>query len=241
MTVRLHYLLAAGVGMWIAHTLPAQEPARLDVDNGPVLLPRTDVSVNQRIANTIAEQLRHSGQLRQYAIDIRFQNGTALLTGSVAEQGQREEVLRLVQGVPGVERVLDHLTLARPTVTQTQAEAPEPLKAPTPTAPRGVLPPINGLAGDPMPLVQSPLGGPNTGNPPPMPPYAWPTFAPYNNYSRVAYPLCYPGNAFPFIGPVYPFPKVPLGWRSIKLEWEDGHWWYSKYATSHDWWRLRYW
>ena len=69
-------------------------------------------------------------------------------------------------------------------------------------------------------------------NPPKMPPYAWPTYAPYNNYSRVASPMAYPYNAFPFIGPQYPFPKVPLGWRSVKLELEDGYWWFSKTASN---------
>ena len=73
-----------------------------------------------------------------------------------------------------------------------------------------------------------------------MPPYAWPTYAPYNNYSRVAYPEQVPYEAWPFIGPMYPFPKVPLGWRSIQLTWRDGYWWYGKYATGHDWWRIRY-
>jgi len=73
-----------------------------------------------------------------------------------------------------------------------------------------------------------------------MPPYAWPTYAPYNNVSRVAYPELYPPQAFPFIGPMYPFPKVPLGWRSVQLKWEDGHWWYGRTATGHDWWRVRY-
>ena len=90
-------------------------------------------------------------------------------------------------------------------------------------------------------MFQAPTPSPYDLNPPQMPPYAWPTYAPYNNYSRVAYPEAYPYNAWPFIGPCYPFPKIPLGWRSVKLQWEDGHWWYSKVATNHDWWRLRYW
>ncbi len=77
-------------------------------------------------------------------------------------------------------------------------------------------------------------------NPPKMPPYAWPTYAPYNNFSRVGYPEAYPYNAWPFIGPVYPFPKVPPGWRSVKLEWDDGHWWFSQTATKHHYWKLRY-
>jgi hypothetical protein len=40
---------------------------------------------------------------------------------------------------------------------------------------------------------------------------------------------------------MYPFPKVPLGWRSVKLTWEDGNWWYARVACGHDWWRIRYW
>jgi hypothetical protein len=51
----------------------------------------------------------------------------------------------------------------------------------------------------------------------------------------------YPYEAWPFIGPFYPFPRVPLGWRSVTLTWQDGHWWYGKNATGHDWWRVRYW
>ena len=39
-------------------------------------------------------------------------------------------------------------------------------------------------------------------------------------------------------GPVYGW--VPLGWREVKLEWDDGYWWFSKVATKYDWWRLRY-
>ena len=83
------------------------------------------------------------------------------------------------------------------------------------------------------------MGGP--GMQPPLPPYAWPTYAPYNNYSRVAYPTLYKHDAFPFIGPVYPFPKIPLGWRAVTLQWMDGYWWYGRKATGHDWWRIRYW
>jgi hypothetical protein len=91
-----------------------------------------------------------------------------------------------------------------------------------------------------MPLFQG-APSPYDLNPPRMPPYAWPTYAPYNNYSRVAYPTLYPYQSWPFIGPVYPYPKIPLGWRKVKLEWQDGKWWYSTNSNSHDWWRLRYW
>jgi hypothetical protein len=207
------------------------------------------------MANAIAEQLRQSGQLRRYNIGIAFQDGTAELTGSVADQPQREEALRLVQGVPGVERVRDHLQLTGTgggSIAQAQAVAPaptaEPLPAPAPEKAPVELGPVPKGAGpggggptEPMPIFQAPAPGPYDVNQPKMPPYAWPTYAPYNNYSRVAYPQLYPYNSWPFIGPCYPFPKIPLGWRSVKLEWQDGCWWYSKHSNSHDWWRLRYW
>ena len=97
------------------------------------------------------------------------------------------------------------------------------------------------MGGEPMPIQQAPVPGPYDLNQPPMPPYAWPTYAPYNNYSRVAYPTAYPYQSWPFIGPAYPFPQIPLGWRSVKLTYYDGHWWYGRRATGHDWWRIRYW
>jgi hypothetical protein len=109
--------------------------------------------------------------------------------------------------------------------------------------PQGGPVPMMGAGGpavDPMPLNGGGGGG-YALNPPTMPPYAWPTYAPYNNYSRVAYPNEYPYAAFPYIGPMYPFPKVPLGYRAIRLEWEDGHWWYGRVATHKDYWKVRYW
>ena len=96
---------------------------------------------------------------------------------------------------------------------------------------------------EPTPIFQAQPGAmPNPQyQPPPMPPYAWPAYAPYNNYSRVATPTLHKHGQFPFIGPMYPYPKVPLGWRRVTLEWQDGAWWYGRQSNSHDWWRVRYW
>jgi hypothetical protein len=216
----------------------AQEPARLAVERGQAIAPPRQFSENQKNADIIADQLRQSGQLHHYAIDVVFRDGTAELIGTVADQPQHEEALRLVQGVPGVERVLDHLSMGTAGPIR-PVQAPEPI--PEGPMPRKTAPATNGLPAEPEPVFQVPSPSFYDLNPPKLPPYAWPTYAPYNNYSRVAYPEAYPYQAWPFIGPVYPFPKVPLGWRSVKLEWEDGHWWFSKVATKHDWWRLRYW
>ena len=60
---------------------------------------------------------------------------------------------------------------------------------------------------------------------PNMPGYAWPSYASYPNYAAVTYPKVYSPTAWPYIGPFYPYPQVPLGWRKVSLEWDDGWWW----------------
>jgi hypothetical protein len=113
---------------------------------------------------------------------------------------------------------------------------------PAPIAPL----PIGPVGHHPGAVVEpAPVGAPGQISPdlqaPPLPPYAWPTYAPHNNISRVGYPQAYPYNAFPFIGPYYPFPKVPLGWRKVTLEWEDGHWYIGRNSAPHDYWRVKFW
>jgi hypothetical protein len=247
---------------------PATEPGRLGVNAAPVSAPLLQPASNQEMADVIAGHLRESGRLRHYAINVTYQDGTAELSGQVADQAQRDVALQLVRSLPGVTEVRDRLALADgPALLPTQAVDAPPAQpyvgppprregpVPVPGAPvPGVAIPGAPVAGMPVPGIGLP-GGPeptpifsagpplpnSATNPPPLPPYAWPTYAPYNNYSRVAYPLLYPYQSWPFIGPMYPFPKVPLGWRSIKLTWEDGHWWYGRVSSGHDWWRVRYW
>lgn len=72
--------------------------------------------------------------------------------------------------------------------------------------------------------------GPNVGiaparyDHPNMPGYAWPSYASYPNYAAVTYPKQYSPSAWPYIGPFYPYPQVPLGWRKVTLKWDDGWW-----------------
>ena len=78
----------------------------------------------------------------------------------------------------------------------------------------------------PMPMNMGPSHG--AGVPrydqPQMPGYAWPSYAAYPNYAAVTYPKQYSASAWPYIGPFYPYPQVPLGWRRVALEWDDGLW-----------------
>ena len=59
---------------------------------------------------------------------------------------------------------------------------------------------------------------------PNMPGYAWPSYASHPNYAALQYPKQYSAHAWPYIGPFYPYPQVPLGWRKVTLSWDDGWW-----------------
>jgi hypothetical protein len=68
-----------------------------------------------------------------------------------------------------------------------------------------------------------------------LPGYAWPSYASYPNYAALTYPQQYSPTAWPYIGPFYPYPQVPLAWRKVSLEWDDG-WWmldFSAHNSSH--------
>lgn len=127
-----------------------------------------------------------------------------------------------------------------------QVQAMENLGAPRPIPQGNAMDPVPSFRADAAALGQGAGGGFGGGfeNPmgrPPLPPNAWPTYASYNNYSRVAYPNVYPSHAFGSIGPIYPFPKAPLGWRTVTLSFDDCHWYLGSHASNRDWWALRYW
>jgi len=84
--------------------------------------------------------------------------------------------------------------------------------------------PVNNTGG---PIPEGPAGmtGATQASMPGQPNYAWPSYAPYPNFSAVGYPTAYPWQAWPNIGPFYPYPEVPMDWRAVTLRWDDGIWW----------------
>jgi len=359
------------------------------------LLPAWALAANQEVAERIAVNLRKSGQLRDYEIGIKYQEGTAWLRGKVRSEEQLNTALRLVFQTPGVSRVVNNLTVNRggshPAVasrprasshqgfgraieasTQTVAKLPpvagtesmaasrpvrslqqvngaiapeqfprsiaghmrqslsrhlggatysshpaddplpqplasqptgranrvpssfvstrvrtvgatteqlekphlmaeampqvptveptgqamavelaeaQPVVAPQPVVaepvavqaaavPRHAQPvpvafhqvgaprPMQMGAGQPIPVYAMSGGGvaPARYNQPHMPNYAWPSYAAHPNYAALTYPKQYSPTAWPYIGPFYPYPQVPLGWRKVTLEWDDGWW-----------------
>jgi hypothetical protein len=203
---------------------------------------------NQKLADLVASKLADS-PVSQTVADLQMltENGVVTMIGTCQDESQKKAVLNLVSKVEGVKLVRDGLKVGTAKVEAPKAAtAPVkqaqmlggPLAAP---APVGVPPTMIGGGGNPdiEPMPIGPAGGGAMGAPP-LPNHAWPTYAPYPNMSRVAYPTAYPYNAFPFIGPYYPFPKVPLGWRSVNLTWEDGHWWLGRKSTPQDYWRVKF-
>ena len=86
--------------------------------------------------------------------------------------------------------------------------------------------PMQGGTMAPVPMQGGPSygGGAPRYDQPNMPNYAWPSYAAAPNYAAVTYPKQYSASAWPYIGPFYPYPQVPLGWRKVALEWDDGLW-----------------
>ncbi|MDB5307836.1 MAG: hypothetical protein JWO38_2038 [Gemmataceae bacterium] len=233
MKVRALIPLAAAAGLWLPAAASAQQPAQLP-------LSAATTNPNQQLADAVAARLRTTDIVSGADVSIVAQEGTVYLTGTVRDAAQKDRLVAEVKTVTGVVVVRDSVGTFATGVVRVQNP---PIAAPVAPTLLGPIAP-SGPYGNPV-VEPAPVGAPGQISPdmqaPPLPPYAWPTYAPYNNASRIAYPEAYPYNAFPFIGPYYPFPKVPLGWRKVTLEWEDGHWFLGRNSAPHDYWRVRFW
>lgn len=246
------------LGVWLGFTAPGYSqqptaPKKAPANDGTEYPLPIGLQPNPALAESVGRAMKESGKLSRYQIQVIAHGGIVDLHGEVADEQQRQIAIHIARSARGITQVRDWLQVRPdPALMRTQGPGPgpaqppliQPLPLPQPQPAEkdrpGFPPRVDGQLPEPTPIFQ-PMPGPNPQmQPPPMPPYAWPTFAPYNNYSRVAYPQAYPYEQWPFIGPMYPFPRVPLGWRSVSLTWEDGHWWYHRNPSGHDWWRIRY-
>ncbi|MEZ6060178.1 MAG: BON domain-containing protein [Planctomycetaceae bacterium] len=170
---------------------------------------------NQAKAQQIGQALSQSG-LVGYDIEIRYQEGTATLLGSVATSEQKQAASAAAKRVPGVRGVSNQLQISNP-IAQTAYAGGAPQ-----------MMPVSMMSGDHM-MMQgmmppASVAGVGAYSNPHLPQHAWPAYAQYPNSAAVTYPTQYSASAFPYIGPFYPYPQVPLGWREAKLEWDDGYW-----------------
>lgn len=197
---------------------------------------------NQQVAEQIAQALaaNHLGGLD---IEVRYNSGVCTLGGTVKHPQQAAWAAHVCQQVPGVNRVENKLGFASPSPIQ-----PASFQQPGGGMPQGM--PAGMPQGRPGPSLSqiqamqmasfqgSPIGTPPMPAPahggagpshlaydlPNLPNYAWPTYASYPNAAQISYPTEYSASAWPYIGPFYPYPQVPMGWRDARLTWDDGHW-----------------
>ncbi len=210
----------------------------------------SDMVVTDSVISML-QQSKKAGVLRGFELDVSTVGGDCWLRGMVATQEQKELVLDQVRRVRGVSRVIDDITVAHNGVRQasTGELMPSTVPTPLPVAQGGSMPVMNSSNGmGPRAFAPSGFAGyvENSGVPgghpvamqggqsygagaprydqPNLPSYAWPSYAAYPNSAAVTYPKQYSPSAWPYIGPFYPYPQVPLGWRKVALEWDDGLW-----------------
>ena len=185
---------------------------------------RTTGASSQQIAQAVATALQQAN-LTGYDIEIRVKKGTVTLGGAVMTPQERAMVSQVASRVPGVQAVNNQLALQMQQLQQQFAPQQAPIMPASFQAPGAPAAP--GQPGIPAPPS---YGHPGRGashtvyNMPNLPEYSWPSYASYPNYAQLSYPKQYSASAWPYIGPFYPYPQIPLGWRQVQLEWDDGAW-----------------
>ncbi len=248
---------------------------------GPVRYASAEGAGDRATAQQIAENMKTSGQLKDYRVGVKYQNGVAWLMGTVTSPQQKAIAEQIARESEGVQRIVSKLEVTGGNQQQLVDDSVEPAGGwdnqfdGIPTAarmpqqrvanggrnPNGNMPvpyartmqgnvqPANypgycppgaemggaGAMGGPaaMDHVPSAVGGSVAYDNPQMPNYAWPSYAAYPNYAALTYPQQYSPAAWPYIGPFYPYPQVPLGWRKVTLEWDDG-WWMLDFKDCKD-------
>ena len=233
---------------------------------------------DQQVVSGVIQALKtakRNGRLRGFGVDVKSRNGVLQLNGRAASADQRDQIVRIAEGVPGVSGIREAIKIPTSADGAPQLPTPNslqsvgesnltPLNPPVATrrtpaiataAPQGVpamtaphrMPPQGApmqampagvamgmsapVVGQPVPMApHSPVGAPRYDSPN-LPNYAWPGYAAYPNYAALTYPQQYSPSAWPYIGPFYPYPQVPLGWRKISLEWDDG-WWFLDFTSK---------
>lgn len=210
-------------------------------------------SRNQATADAVAATLRTSPALAASPVQIEAREGVVTLAGTVPNAVMKAEAVARARRVQGVGAVIDRLRVVGDSrVLPAQYEQPTQIAlgglhhgghgggvygggyADGGTVDGGFVGggTVDMNAGGPAPEGPAIPGGTQAAQPG-YPNYAWPSYAPYPNFSAVGYPTVYPWQAWPNIGPFYPYPEVPLDWRAVTLRWDDGLWWldFKKHYT----------
>lgn len=218
-------------------------------------------AVNQELAEQVARAIQKA-RLSGYELAIDVRSGVVTLDGIVGSREQRAAFAKIASNVAGVTGVVNRLrvedlspkgraqqaaatnTAGRAHLVQqadyraaaNHAGAIEQAQATSEAPPAGIT--AAPSAPTMMPAYAAPPGQAVhvAYNQPNLPDNSWPTYAQYPNYGAVTYPSQYSASAWPYIGPFYPYPQVPLGWRKATLEWNEGNWNLSFDSKTNRWW-----
>ncbi len=198
------------------------------------------------------------GRLKGFGVDVKCLDGIVSIEGRAGSAEQRQRIISIAESAPGVQGIDQAITvigqpapaLGRPNGVPAQLASnrmapvnggqvpamasPYHMNQPVPVA--QTASPVMGAPAMGMPMQGTPVAmnhGAGVGAPrydaPNLPNYAWPGYASYPNYAALTYPQQYSPSAWPYIGPFYPYPQVPMGWRKVSLEWDDG-WWFLDFT-----------
>ncbi len=208
-----------------------------------------DSADNQQTADAVAAAIKQSSLIAGQRVSIDVVDGYVTLKGDLRDSTVREDIINRTREVDGVVAIVDQLTIVTDAaVKPVQYEtAMSGLGHETMMDSAPMMDGTSFMGGtsymDSAPMIGQPVdsfGGYGMGGPVPegpagfsgaaqasnpgLPNYAWPSYAPYPNFSAVGYPTAYPWQAWPNIGPFHPYPEVPLDWRAVTLRWDDGIW-----------------
>lgn len=199
------------------------------------------VITDNQIAMMISGELKarkEDGSLTNFSLQMTVRDGKVWLQGYVPSRKQRDMALATASGVAGVTDVVNEIDIQLPITRDVKAMLPPALRGQGQPGMQRIAQmaqmPVAMAAGAlaaPAQMASSPSGISRARyEQPQVPNYAWPTYAAHPNYAAVTYPKQYSPSAWPYIGPFYPYPQVPLGWRKVTLEWDDG-WWFLDFSS----------
>jgi hypothetical protein len=197
------------------------------IEATPERLPVRSASVSQQVAAATGTGAVGSG------VSANAQRSVVQAAQPVANVPQQLATAESLQPLAGQAQQVAMMPMQMPYVVPVYAgstmQVPLAMGAARPVAYMNgqMADPNLGAVGAPVPMYMPGSGvgiAPARYDHPSMPGYAWPSYAAYPNYAAVTYPKQYSPTAWPYIGPFYPYPQVPLGWRKVTLEWDDGWW-----------------
>jgi len=196
---------------------PAPQPA-----------PAPELSAQEVAGKLVQGMAQHNpGLIQEQGLEVHFSNGTVTLAGEISSPAARQAAEASAQAaaatLPQVNQIMNRLAVAQPAapvaMSASVQQAPHPMQMrPSQVSMHRPVMPGPGMAPGAMGVSAGTFNRPN------LPRHAWPSYAPYPNSAAISYPTQYSASAWPYIGPFYPYPQVPMGWREVSLEWDDGHW-----------------